>query len=237
MHQIEEFVDERQNSWCIHCGEWLARLEANCDHVPSKSFLLKPYPANLPVVKTCRSCNDGFSLDEEYLVAFLGSVIVGSTEPKRQAHPAAKRILTRNKKLKQQIQRAKSEYKTANGKTGLVWKPEQERIIRIVLKNARGHAFFEFGEPVLRTPKHVRIAPLHILTAEQRSQVDNVDLGHYWPEVGSRMLTRAVTGKDLSNGWIIVQEGVYRYAVAQTRGMLVRSVLFEYLATEVNWNE
>ena len=53
-----------------------------------------------------------------------------------------------------------------------------------------------------------------------------------WPEVGSRMMSRVLTGQDLRDGWVIVQEGIYRYRVDQFGGMLVRSVLFEYLATE-----
>lgn len=49
------------------------------------------------------------------------------------------------------------------------------------------------------------------------------------------MLTRVVTGQDLRNGWVMVQAGVYRYVVLQDDGLLVRSVLHEYLATEVHW--
>jgi hypothetical protein len=62
-----------------------------------------------------------------------------------------------------------------------------------------------------------------------------VEGGSIWPEVGSRMLTRVVTGQDLRNGWVMVQAGVYRYVVLQDDGLLVRSVLHEYLATEVHW--
>ncbi len=69
----------------------------------------------------------------------------------------------------------------------------------------------------------------------QREQFETVCNNSSWPEVGSRMLTRAVTGKDLSEGWVIVQDGVYRYCVTQYDGMLVRCVLAEYLATEVHW--
>jgi hypothetical protein len=56
-----------------------------------------------------------------------------------------------------------------------------------------------------------------------------------WPEVGSRMMTRLVTGEDMAGQWVVVQKGVYRYSVQQAEGLLVRSVLWEYLATEVQW--
>jgi hypothetical protein len=68
-------------------------------------------------------------------------------------------------------------------------------------------------------------------------EFESIDNGLLWPEVGSRMMTRVITGQDLSNGWVIVQEGVYRYAVVQQGGILVRSVLREYLATEVYWDD
>ena len=81
MDYINEFVDERQKSWCIHCGYLIGDVETSDDHVPSKGLLRKPYPENLPVVKTCKSCNSGFSGDEEYLFLFLHCVLAGSTDP------------------------------------------------------------------------------------------------------------------------------------------------------------
>ena len=51
------------------------------------------------------------------------------------------------------------------------------------------------------------------------------------------MMTRLVTGTDVVDGWIVVQEGVYRYWVDQWEGATrVRSVLHEYLGTAVCWH-
>ncbi len=58
----------------------------------------------------------------------------------------------------------------------------------------------------------------------------------FWPELGSRMMTRILTGQDLSDGWVIVQDGVYRDAVLQQGRLTVRSVIEECLATEVRWD-
>ncbi|MFZ1105767.1 MAG: hypothetical protein WAN86_23380 [Hyphomicrobiaceae bacterium] len=237
MDQINEFVDERQKGWCIHCGGRIADLASNRDHAPSKSLLLKPYPANLPVVQVCMACNNGFSRDEEYLAAFLGAVLSGSTEQTAHLNPAGGRILGGSEGLKKRIERSKVEYKTIAGETRLLWKPEQDRINRVVVKNARGHAFFEYGEAMLSEPDSVWWMPLQVLSAEEREEFENTGMGAVWPEVGSRMLTRALTGQDLSDGWVMVQERVYRYAVMQADGLLVRSVLSEYLATEVHWGD
>lgn len=237
MDQLEEFVDERQKSWCIHCGAWIATSKTNRDHVPSKSLLRKPYPENLPVVEICKTCNEGFSLDEEYLVAFLGAVLAGSTDPDAQTTPKAADILRRNERLRSRIEASKSSYQTIGGETRVVWKPEWERVHRVIVKNARGHAFFEIGEPMLRDPTHVGVLPFEALSGEQRNEFEAVDFPGFWPEVGSRMMTRILTGQDLDGPWVVVQEGVYRYAVMQTGGMLVRMVLSEYLAAEVIWDE
>lgn len=49
------------------------------------------------------------------------------------------------------------------------------------------------------------------------------------------MMTRMISGADLDNGWAIVQEGVYQYAITQEGTLRVRSVIRNYLATEVFW--
>ena len=89
-------------------------------------------------MQICEPCNSGFSLDEEYLLAFLGSVLSGSTDTAQQTDPSAAHILQRNEKLRARIDKAKSEYRTRGGETRLVWQPESDRINRVVLKNARG---------------------------------------------------------------------------------------------------
>lgn len=125
-----------------------------------------------------------------------------------------------------------------DGTMSCKWLPEIERINKVVIKNARGHAFYEYGEPVRDEPSAVWALPLMLLTNEQRADFEDSNSGPSfaaWPEVGSRMMTRVVTGQDMVGSWIIVQEGVYRYAVEQQQRMLVKTVLYEYLATEVCW--
>ena len=124
---------------------------------------------------------------------------------------------------------------TIDGETRTVWQPEFDRVNRVILKNARGHAFYEYGEPMLDTPTHVWAAPLEAMTPADRAEFEDCQVDGLWPEVGSRMLTRIVTGQDLNHGWVELQKGIYRYGVAQQGLMLVKSVLYEYLATEVLW--
>lgn len=241
MDRIEEFVDERQKSWCIQCGAWVADVDTNRDHVPSKALLRKPYPEHLPFVETCVACNSGFSADEEYLSLFLHCVLAGSTDPEQHADEKIARALRRHKKLRVRIARSKTEYQTIGGDTRRVWKPEEERVKRVVVKNARGHVLYECGEPMLTDPKDVWILPLESMSAAEREEFENGSTAGalaLWNEVGSRMMTRVLTGQDMRNGWVIVQDGVYRFRVQQQYGvMLVGIVILEYLAAEVQWSD
>lgn len=169
MQQIEPFADERNQSWCIHCTRWLSDVKVNRDHVPSKSLLYRPYPANLPVVEICEDCNSGFSKDEEYLLVFLSAVLSGSTDPACQSNPQAAAVLRRNEKLKARIERAKTAYETIGGKTETVWKPEPDRVRQVLVKNARGHAYFEYGEPLMDDPARVWFTPIQCLASEERA--------------------------------------------------------------------
>ena len=240
MDRIDEFVDERQKSWCIQCGASVADVDTNRDHVPSKALLRQPYPESLPFVETCIACNSGFSADEEYLSLFLHCVLAGSTDPEQHADEKIARALKRHKKLRARIDRSKTEYTTIGGETHCVWNPEAERVERVVMKNARGHALYECGEPMLTQPERVWILPLESMTAEDHEEFENGGTAGEqapWPEVGSRMMTRVLTGQDMRDGWVIVQDGVYRFRVEQCGVMLVSTVLFEYLATEVQWSD
>lgn len=239
MQRIEDFVDDRQKTWCIHCTRALAGLDTNDDHVPSKSLITKPRPHHLPVVKICRDCNISFSLDEQYAVTFLSCVLCGSTDPKDQPNTSAARALRKSSALRSLIERSRTEYITRGGDTRVVWKPDATRIERVVLKNARGHAYFEYGEPMLGAPKNIWALPLESLEQTARESFEGLDdFGCLapLPEVGSRMMARLISGEDMHGHWVIVQEGTYRYSVEQNDGIRVRSVLSEYLATEVLWS-
>lgn len=238
MQNVEEFSDERQKSWCIHCARPLAGLKTNEDHVPSKSLLTKPRPHHLPVVTICRECNTGFSLDEQYVVTFLSSVLAGSTDREKQPNASAARALTESPALRARIEQSRHEYVTLGEETRIIWKPDMHRIRRVVLKNARGHAYFEYGEPMLCEPTHLWALPLESMTATERRDFEGLSGEESlasWPEVGSRMMARMATGEDMSGQWVVVQEEIYRYSVQEDGGLRVRTVLFEYLATEVRW--
>jgi hypothetical protein len=163
-------------------------------------------------------------------------VLSGSVDPSKQLDPAIKSSLLKNEKLRLRLEKSMRFSSDLFEGSRVKWVPEIDRIKRIVIKNARGHAYYEYGEPMLAEPTGVFIAPVAALTPSQWEQFEWSGSLAVWPEVGSRMMTRLIAGEDMMGGWIIVQQGRYRYTVTQDAGISVRTIIREYLATEVVWD-
>ena len=232
MHQLDDFSDIRLRRNCIYCGGLPNPGESTREHVPSKSLLNRPYPDNLPVVPVCRHCNVEFSGDEEYVSAFLASVVSGSTDPDPNRFSGAAKTLKHSPKLRKRIDNARSVRASSLGEPEIRWIPEIERVERVVVKIARGHMVFELGQAICDPPVAVDVYPLQLLSDREREKFE--DATHAaWPEVGSRWMQRIAIGECGINGWLDVQPGVYRFAIPD--GSTVRMVFREYLAAEVVW--
>lgn len=222
-------LDERLAAeGCAYCGG----VPDTVDHVPSKVLLDDPLPGNLPVVPACLDCNRGFSLDEEYFACFLECVLMGTTEPER-LRQKIQRALQHSPKLREQI--AASGHIDLDGR--MVWMPDIHRVEKVVLKLARGHAFYELGSAQLGTPHSIQCIPFLTMSANARDNFERAGTGELrgWPEIGSRAFLRAVgvpPYDDQHGPWIEVQEGRYRYTVDEG---VVQIVLAEYLACAVEW--
>jgi len=230
MQNLHCYGDDRNKGFCVHCGG----PNETVDHVPSKVLLDEPYPENLMAASACLKCNNGLSLDEEYLACLLECVIAGDTVPEKLHRAKIARILRANPSLSARLQRARTD-----GAEGPIWAPENDRVNRVVLKLARCHAAFELNEPQLHEPSHLGIKPLPLMTDDERAAFERDDQGFdVWPEVGSRAMQRIlVTGTDaLDEGWLVVQEGNYRFRTSQSNGLTVKIVLREYLGCEVVWD-
>lgn len=224
MRQIPNYGDTRQIAACAYCG---GRTQTR-DHVPSRVLLDEPFPENLPIVPACLECNNQASADEEYLACLVECVIFGTTEPASLGREKIRRLLTERATLQARIA-------AAHRREESVFSVELERIERIVVKLARGHALYELNEAQLYTPSCVKIAPLHLLGDEAREafECSAGDSFGGWPEVGSRAMQRLA---DSGETWIEVQPGRYRYRASADGSVQVCMVLSEYLACEVVWN-
>ena len=139
--------------------------------------------------------------------AFLASVICGSTEPDPQQFAAAARALARGPGLRRRIDRCRSVQRRLWGAPEIQWTPEIERVKRVIVKNAKGHAFYEIGEPMLMAPSWAGISPLSLLSPRQRKEFESGTDNAFWPEVGSRLMQRMAIGGLQPGGWIEVQPG------------------------------
>jgi 5-methylcytosine-specific restriction endonuclease McrA len=227
------FADERFTGLCAYCGA----TPDTRDHVPSKVLLDEPLPADLPVVSCCHSCNDGFSLDEQYLACFVECVIRGSVEPDLVQREKVKRILRDHPALAARIaESSRCEDQAGN----IMWLPQVDRVGNVVLKLARGHSAYKYSEPQLAQPKRLSFIPISLMSEEQLRLFETPRAGDLFPEIGSRaFLDAMVVGNEVftqEGTWTVVQEGRYRYSVSQhSEQVTVRFVLSEYLACEVTW--
>jgi hypothetical protein len=74
------------------------------------------------------------------------------------------------------------------------------------------------------------------LSTEAESQFETIPFPVLLPEIGSRLFDRIHTGADLHQGWIVVQESQYRYAIIYDgNSVTVRSVIQEEFVAEVFW--
>jgi hypothetical protein len=112
---------------------------------------------------------------------------------------------------------------------------ETDRVGRVVLKLARGHAAFDLHEPRPDEPSSLSFVPLATLSASSRERFESVPHQAVWPEVESRAMQRLAASVTPNLEWIVVQPGRYRYLVHVDGAVTVRIVLSEYLACEVVW--
>ena len=91
---------------------------------------------------------------------------------------------SKNASLRERIEKSRSVTLSPDGGEQVVWHVENERVSRVVLKNARGHAYYEMGEPMLDDPDLVSFVPLQALTSEQRIAFEQGTAGPAaWPEM------------------------------------------------------
>ncbi|MHB8156547.1 MAG: hypothetical protein ACYDEQ_04045 [Desulfocucumaceae bacterium] len=203
MDQILNFGDKRQTDHCVYCGS----ATGTRDHIPSKVFLDKPYPTNLPVVPACESCNNGFSKDEEYVACLIECVSQGSVLEETMQREKIKRILKQRPAL---AERMKQAHKTDGSK--ILFSFEFDRLKNIILKLACGHAAYDLNEPMYHNePYSIGFTPLESIPKDIRRSFETPPKVSILPEIGSRAMQRLIMTFPGPTGWIIVQPGRYRY--------------------------
>jgi len=225
MDQLTDFSDSRMKDCCVFCGE---RTETR-DHVPSKVFLDEPYPTNLPVVPACKSCNERFSLDEEYVACLIECTLSGSVKPDGVEREKIKRILEKKPALVSKLEMARH----VDG-DDIAFSVKEERVGGVVLKLAQGHSAYELGTLQIYDQPTVAFMPFPSMPLYSIQSFGESPKSALWPEVGSRGMQRMAFSRSLR--WVEVQPGRYRYlAFVEHDKTTIRIVLSEYLACEVVW--
>ena len=236
MEQYQNYADQRYGQTCIYCHEKIETRE----HTPSRVFLDEPYPNNLPVVGACKKCNNGFSINEEYMACLIECVICGSTDIDKLKREKIKRILSSKPALREKLSQ------TITEKEGVIFfSVEIPRIRQVVRKIALCHILYEFNIEVDVFDDNScsdSIYTIPSMTKEDIQAFEDVAMCtiDIWPEVGSRAMQRlVVAGEQLYNeSWIEVQEGRYRYCVRLENDVIeVRMVFSDYLACIVRCSE
>ena len=154
------YGDTRLNHFCAFCG---CPTETE-DHVPSKCFLDKPHPQDLPVIPCCYKCNHDFSLDEEYVSCMIDCMKAGTASPTLVKREKTRKSLLHNPKLQERIS---SQIRDFGGV--LLYDIEKERFEKVFRKLAFGHLAFENDTLVWDSPYSIDI---HLLSEMSESQGD-----------------------------------------------------------------
>lgn len=227
MRQIQTFTDDRLAAFCVYCGG----PPDTRDHVPARVFLDEPYPTNLPIVGSCRRCNEGASSDEEYVACLLEVAACGSASPSDVHRPKIARKLSLQAAL---ARRVADSIVTRGGEQWV--SPEHPRVDQLLDKVARGLWAFETGEPTSGISSHVIACPLASLSSRELKTFENIEPPSLLPEVGSRMMIRVLDTRNqmITNDWQVVQPGRIAYAIdVRPSANVVKMVIRDYLAIEV----
>ena len=230
MIQMRNYGDSRQTKFCAFCATFAINLTK--DHTPSKVFLNKPYPENMHIVGSCHTCNNNFSIDEEYIAYWIEIALFKKTGIDTERYKKTIRALDRNLSLKKQIV-GNSLFSNDD-----LLAVEENRLNNIMYKLASGHVLFKYNNPQYEKPSSINYFFLHSLNKKDRNIFEAEPPMDIFPEVGSRMMMSIDSLGFPYCSWEIVQEEIYRYLVANIGTLIiVKIVLNEFLGCEVIWDE
>ena len=245
---LKPFVDYSREGvhYCIYCGA----IADTREHVPSKVFLMKPLPSDLPVLPACQKCNNGFSSDELYTKTYI-ECLKQVLDSKNYGYLQIE--ITDRKEIKE----AKDAVKEAIGKKVLSY---DNRVGRVLLKLAIGHATYELSEGYCTlkwsgTPLYIKYIIKSTICEAEWNDLEYPEPMNdkMLPEMGSRVfrnfcvlqmpLVSFETKEQLNLNltmmdWTDIQDGAYRYlAYFEDDKLVVKMIIMNYLYGEVVFKE
>ncbi|MBQ9763563.1 MAG: hypothetical protein IJV92_04315 [Phascolarctobacterium sp.] len=229
------FFEKTSENGCIYCGSPASTRE----HVPSKTFLIEPYPENMCVVPACFECNNGYSRDEKYVSCFL-DVLKAAIYDGYVCNSNTIIRLSQDDNLKKLLD---EQIKVIDEK--VYYTIDEKRLCNIILKLAKGHAGFEL-DYVCLDDCEIKLAYNFAFNMSESdigvfAEVPEISVVH---EVGSRCCNAPLILRNIKTGdesaflfWHEVQENQYRYqTVYNEDGVIsVKIVIYEILYCRIDF--
>lgn len=207
MLQRPEYGEGHPERICCYCGDFADTV----DHIPSKVFLDKPYPENLPVVPCCKKCNEQFSLDEEYVAVLFECVRLQTFAPKQFKREKIRKIVNHNPAILQTVK--ETVHPLLDGHFSI--DSENVRLKKVLTKLIAGHLRFE-GLDQWFFHDALDICFYQDVHVNQNfyNRFHSPIFSGMLPEIGSRALIALVENGYAVSPWFTVQPGRYEYSVA-----------------------
>lgn len=229
------FFEKSSKNGCIYCG----RHANTREHVPSKAFLVEPYPKNMCVVPACFECNNGYSEDEKYVSCFL-DVLKSAIYNDYDCNAYTIRRLSHDGNLKKLLD---EQIKVIDEK--VYYTIDEKRFYNIILKLAKGHAGFELDCVCFDYSKikmtYDFVFNMSESDIEAFADVPEISVVH---EVGSRCCNAPLVLRNVKTGedsaflfWHEVQENQYRYQTLYNEDgkISVKIVIYEMLYCRIDF--
>lgn len=176
------------SSQCVYCGS----NATTRDHVPPRFLLDRPFPPNLHTVPSCASCNQGASLDEQYLLTLLGQVSHSPLIISKAANGGSiAKTLERSPGLFSRIFDS-FEFDEDDGR--MLIRPEMQRVNAVIRKIATGLFVLRYG----RVPASTSVGPVGVY----QSNANDDHLPYFITKFTERFGRKQ---------WRIVQPDVFSY--------------------------
>lgn len=221
MIQRPEYGEGHPERMCCYCGEWADTV----DHVPSKVFLDKPYPENLPVVPCCRKCNEQFSSDEEYVAVLLECVRWQTFELEQFKREKIRKIVEHNPLILKTVR--ETVHPLLDGHFTI--DPANARLNKVLTKLIAGHLRFEGLEQwFLHDGFDITFYQDIHSNQDFYRRFHSPIFSGLLPEVGSRALIALAGNGNAGSPWFTVQADKYEYCVAPDNSE-VRIIIQDFL--------
>lgn len=239
---LASHVDFRRGSemYCVYCGEKADTRE----HCPSKAFLKRPLPTDLPTVPACKKCNNDFSSDEKYTKKMIDFLYMHY----KQSDYSFNMPFKDDDRETREAREAAKEF---------IKEPYfDERMANVFRKLAICHAAYEisvgfFCDDWQGKPESVSYIIHSMVDDDTWKKLEYAEMIDYdfLPEVGSRVFGNIyvvqLDAQDIDNtqktkinvcmlDWTDIQNGYYKYqAFLREEKIYVKMIFNDFLYAEV----